>query len=612
MSNIPQFNYNSRSFLEVREELINYVKQYYPDEFTDFTENSLGILFIELMAGVSDMLNYQNDKAFTETQLNYAQQRKSILEIAKNMGLKIPGKRASATVVDFSVTVPAAGDTYSLDYTPVIKTGTQVFGGGRVFEIVDDIDFSSKVSNLGNPNLKIIPNIDANQVVQNYTLTKREVVYNGASKIFKKDIRIDDSKPFLTLVLPDTDILDIEQIIVLTGLNNSTPSIDKFYDDTVRYYEVDWLLQDRIFIEDKSNTTTGSVKAAKWQKISKKFISEYTDKGFLKITFGGGNGDSKLFNNAMNSSGVYNGMDNYLQNTALGEIPPINSQIFIRYRVGGGTSSNVGANILTTTGQVNISVNGPENSINQQVIRSLKTNNPIPAFGGVDEPSIEAIRNMIPYNFSSQDRCVTLNDYIVEIFKMPAKYGSAFRNNVFKEDNKIVVSILGLTSEGKLDNSSTSILMDNIAEYLSQKRMINDYVEVRNGQIFNLVIELDLYIDENIPSNSIALNTINVVGDYFNIINNQMNTDIYLGNLVENINNVNGVLNILSLRIFNKVGNGYSLNEVPQPYISNVTRQIDLINNTLYSASDSLFEIKYPNSDIIIRLKKKNQLNNNL
>lgn len=608
MSNIPQFNYNSRSFLEVREELINYVKQYYPDEFSDFTENSLGILFIELMAGVSDMLNYQNDKAFTETQLNYAQQRKSILEIAKTMGLKIPGKRASATVVDFSITVPAAGDSYSLDYTPIIKTGTQVFGGGRVFEIVDSIDFSSKVSNLGNPNLKIIPNVDANQVVQNYTLTKREVVYNGASKIFKKDIRVDDSKPFLTLILPDTDILDIEQIIVLTGLNNSTPNIDRFYDDTVRYYEVDWLLQDRIFIEDKSNVQVGSVKVAKWQKISKKFITEYTDKGFLKITFGSGNGDSKLFNNAMNSSGVYNGMDNYLQNTALGEIPPINSQIFIRYRVGGGTSSNVGANILTTTGQVNISVNGPENSINQQVIRSLKTNNPIPAFGGVDEPSIEMIRNMISYNFSSQDRCVTLNDYIVTVAKMPAKYGGVFRNTVFKEDNKVVVSVLGLNSEGKLSNDSSSILLTNVTEYLSQKRMINDYIEVRNGQIFNISIELDLYIDENIPSNQIAINVINSVSDYFNIINNQMNTDIYLGTITEIVNNVNGVLNILSLRIFNKVGNGYSLNEVPQPYTNNETREIKLVNNTLYSSPESMFELKYPQKDVILRLKKKNQL----
>ncbi len=608
MANNPNFNYNRRSFLEIRDELINYVKMYYPDSFQDFTENDLGILFLELIAGGADILSYQTDRAFQETQLEFAQMRKSILSIAKNMGLSIPGKRGSVTVVDFSVKVPAKGDSYAPEYLPVIKAGTQVIGGGKVFELLDDVDFSSPVSNFGYPNITVIPNIDANELVQNYTITKREVVYNGSTKVFNKVITPQDYKPFLSIVLPDTDVVSVEQIIVIPGINNPSPSIDQYYNDNFRFYEVDYLIQDRIFTNDTSAVTDSIMKAGTWKKISKKFLREYTDKGFCKLTFGGGNGDANAFADAMNAGGVFNGLDNYVTNTSLGEIPSVNSQMFIRYRVGGGASSNIGSGVITNVGNVNMSVNGPETQINSQVQRSLKVNNPIPALGGADQPSIEMIRNMIAYNFASQNRCVTLNDYTVTIFKMPGKYGVPFRSKVFKKDNKIMVPILGLTPEGKLDNSSTNLLKQNIAEFLSQYRCLNDYVEVNDGQIFNIAYDFELYVDENIPSNEIATNVINTIIKYHDINNSDMGIDIFLGNLLENVNNVIGVINIIDYKVYNKVGNGYSLNEMTQQYVSDDTRQIRLINNSLYSEPDSMFEIKFPAKDIRLFLKKKNQL----
>ncbi len=604
----PNFNYNSRSFLEIRDQLISYVRQYYPDSFQDFTENDLGILFIELIAGGSDILSYQIDRAFQETQLEFAQQRKSILSLAKNMGLNIPGKRGSITVVDFSVRVPAKGDSFSPDYLPVIKAGTQVTGGGKVFEVVEDIDFSSPLSNLGYSNRIIIPNIDANQVVQNYTLTKREVVYNGASKTYNKVVNVNDYKPFMNIILPDSDVISVENIIVLPGINNSTPTIDQFFNPQYRYYEVDYLIQDRIFINDTTVNDDSSLKAGKWQKISKKFIKEYTDKGFCKITFGGGNGDADLFGDAMQKGGVTNGLDNYIENTSLGEIPPVNNQIFIRYRVGGGSSSNLGANVLTSTGNVNMTVNGPEDQINQQVIRSLKVNNPIPALGGADQPSTEQIRNMIAYNFSAQNRCITLNDYIIQTQKMPGKYGIPFRLNAYKKNNKVVIPIIGLAADGKLDNTSTDLLKQNIAEYLSQYRALNDYVEIADGQIFNLAFDIELYIDENVPSNQISFNTINTVINEFDVNKEQMNTNYYLGTLYEAINNVTGVINIISVKVYNKVSNGYSINQMTMPLKSTETRELDLTNNTIYSEYDSMFEIKYPQRDIRLFLKKKSQL----
>jgi hypothetical protein len=605
MATSSAVSYTNKDFLSIRTDLINYVKQYYPDSFTDFTENDLGILFIELIAGLGDSLNYQIDRKYQETQLEFAQQRKSILSLAKNMGLNIPNKRGSVSIVDFTFTIPVKGDTYDTDYLPLLQAGTQVTGSGKVFEIADDVDFSSSLSNMGFPNRFIIPNIDANETVVSYTITKREVVYNGLSKIITKTIRDVDYKPFLKVTLPDNDVISVEQVLVLPGTNNTTPSINDFYTSDYAYNEVDYLLQDRIFI---ANSTGTIPRTGVWKKITKKFITEFTDKGFCQLTFGGGNGDTDLFNSTMASNGVYNGLDGYLQNTGLGEIPGINTQIFIRYSTGGGIASNVGANTLTGLGNVLITLNGPIEETNQRIKKTLKVNNLIPALGGADMPSIEQIRYMVAYNFSSQNRCVTLADYDVQLFKMPSRFGVPFRRAIYKENNKVNISILGIDSNGKLNNESTSLLQENIAEYLSEYRCLNDYVEIKNGKIFNLAYAFEIFVDEKIPSNQITLAAQKVVIDLHDINNNRMNQDIFIGNILEAVNNVTGVINIINYKVYNKVGGQYSLNEIEQPYVDNDTREIELIDNTIYSSFDSMFEIKFPNSDISFSLKKRSNL----
>ena len=605
MASSSAVSYTNKDFLSIRTDLINYVKQYYPDSFSDFTENDLGILFIELIAGLGDSLNYQIDRKYQETQLEFAQQRKSILSLAKNMGLKIPNKRGSVSIVDFTFTIPVKGDTYDSDYLPLLQAGTQVTGSGKVFEIADDVDFSSSLSNMGFPNRFIIPNIDANETVVSYTITKREVVYNGLSKIISKTIRDVDYKPFLKVTLPDNDVIGVEQVLVLPGTNNPTPSVTDFYTSDNTYDEVDYLLQDRVFI---ANSTGTIPRTGVWKKITKKFITEFTDKGFCQLTFGGGNGDTDLFNTTMTTNGVYNGLDGYLQNTGLGEIPGINTQIFIRYSTGGGIASNVGANTLTGLGNVLITLNGPIEETNQRIKKTLKVNNLIPALGGADMPSIEQIRYMVAYNFSAQNRCVTLADYDVQLFKMPSRFGVPFRRAIYKENNKVNISILGIDSNGKLNNESTSLLQENIAEYLSEYRCLNDYVEIKNGKIFNLAYAFEIFIDEKIPSSQITLAAQKVVIDLHDINNTRMNQDIFIGTILEGINNVVGVINVISYKVYNKVGGQYSLNEIEQPYIDNSTREIQLIDNTIYSSFDSMFEIKFPNSDISFSLKKRSNL----
>jgi hypothetical protein len=290
---------------------------------------------------------------------------------------------------------------------------------------------------------------------------------------------------------------------------------------------------------------------------------------------------------------------------SLGVTPTANTTMFIKYRVGGGADTNLGPNVLRSLGNVTIVVNGPNQTINNAVKSSLKVNNAFPALGGKDEPSVEEIRNLVRYNFSAQNRAVTIKDYQSRIALMPGMYGVPFRCGVFEEQNKIKAYVLGLDENSKLSNSSTTTLKENIATYLADYRMLNDYVEITNGRIVNLGFQIDLYVDKKIPQSQIMAQVINAVKTFMDINKYDMGDSIYMSSLIETINNVAGVMNVIDLRVYNKVGEGkYSLNEISQPYIDAATRQIDISQDyTLFGEPTTMFEVKYPEIDIQVRVK---------
>ncbi len=600
-----KINYFARQFADVRGELMNYVRHFYPELYQDFNDASIGMMLIELNAAVSDMLSYHTDKMFTETQIDYAQERRSVMNIARTLGLKIPGRRSSITLVDFSVVVPVFGDTFDIRYAPIIKYGTQVAGAGQTFETLDDIDFSSPFSTGGIPNRLIIPNINANNTIISYTLVKREIVSNGISKIYKKIISDNDAKPFLEIILPDNNIVSIEQVITKDGttfINN--PTTAEFVDNNLKWWEVDSLAEDKVFVEDPNRSTDNSgIKPGKWMSVNRKFVKEYTDTGFCKMTFGSGFSDQQNLQAYTTNQYVLQ-VSNFFNSTALGEIPRPNTTLYVRYRVGGGTAANIGANVINSVGFVDMFVNGPNATNNQAVRQSLRVNNPIPAFGGGDEPTIDEIRWMTKYNFASQNRAVTIKDYISTIFKMPGKFGVPFRMQVSENQNKVEFALLGLNSQGKLDNSSTNTLKENMATWLADYRMINDYVLIKDGKVINLAFDIDLYTDKSFNQAEIINNVINTVKNYFDVNKWQMGQNIYISQLIEQINNVAGVLNITDIKAYNKVGGNYSLNFTRQNYIDNITKQIDLTSDyVLFAEYDTMFEIKNPQTDLRVRVK---------
>ena len=565
------------------------------------------MMLLELNAAVGDMLSFHTDRMFQETQIDFAQERSSILSMARTYGLKVPGKRPSVSIVDFSCVVPTIGDTFDISYAPLIRQGAQVTGAGKVFETSSDIDFTSPFTTGGVPNRLIEPNVDSNGNILSYKLTKREMVVNGITRYYKKVLNVADVRPFFEIILPEQDVLSVSSVIMLDGTNyNGTPTLDQFLNEDLRWYEMDALADDTIFIPNNSAISDNAgVKPGKYKRVVQKFITEYTDNGFIKLIFGGGTQDITSLSEFGVDPTLINKIGDFINNSSLGITPTANRTMFVKYRTGGGAATNLGPNVLTQLGIADITVSGQVPAMNTSVRNSVRVNNPIPALGGKDEASVEELRNLVRYNFSSQNRAVTISDYQTRIALMPGEFGTPFRCGVVEEQNKIKIYTISLDSNGKLSNQSTTTLQNNIATYLSDYRMINDYIEVNNAKVINLSFEIDLVIDKQFTQSQIITEVINKTKSYFDISKWGMGDDIYLGQLIETINNIAGVLNVIEIRVYNKVGGAYySSNQISQPYIDDETRQIDLLGQfKLFGEPNGMFEIKRPDIDIMCRVK---------
>lgn len=598
-----KINYYSRDFRAIRSELITYIKNNYPDYYSDFNDASIGMMLLELNAAIGDMLSFNTDRAFQESKIEYAQERRSLYAIARTYGLKIPSKSPSITICDFSVDIPVKGDSFDLSYCPIIIRGAQVVGGGLIFETVNDIDFSSNYSQSGIPNRKINPNIDNNGVILSYTITKREIVVNGVTKYYKKIITTEDTKPFLEVLLPENDVISVDRIIALDGVNYTRlPTLFEWNDPNNIWHQVESLPEKQVFIPyPQLSTDNDSIMVGKWETVHKRFMTEYTDKGYCVIRFGNGNEDTSYFPDYVSDTDLlFDQLDGKINNLSLGQIPRTNTTMFIKYRTGGGVRTNIGANVLTTVNDITVIVNGTNPQKNALVKASLKVNNPLPALGGKDELSVEELRNLIKYNFSAQNRCITLSDYYNRISLMSGNFGAPYRTAVAKNDNKIEVVICGIDENGKLTNNSTTTLKSNIAEYLSRYRSINDYVLVRDGKIINIGVEVTLYVNKLSDKVEILKSAVQQISNYFST-QNYFGNNIYLANLIESLNNIGDVYNVTQIKFFNKVGGNYSSNQTTMPFVDNTTKEINIsTHQTLFVEYDEIYEIKYPNSDIKI------------
>lgn len=662
-----KISYAQRDFEGIREELLKFSNKYYPEIFDDFNDSSIGSWFIDLVSDVGDNLNYHIDRMYQETNLDSANLKSTVLNMARTNGLKIPGRKASTCEVEISCELPIDSTNIARPdyaYAPILQRTSIVSAGNYNFELTENVNFATQFNESGYSNRKIVPSRDSNGNITGYTVSKSTIAINGNTKVYKKVIYASDLKPFMEFVLPEENVMNIESIIFKeTSDFNNNPSIYEYYIDeeeykisneavmTYRFFECDSLAdqyrfgflaskKDDLVIADIYNphkyvdytetSLSGSTRSTRyyqgaWKPITQKFITEYTDNGYMKVIFGAGNTYLTL-PTGLSTFGEYQA-SKIINNDMLGVLPKEGWTMFILYRVGGGISTNLGPGSINKLTVANVdwnNVSGTDGTKKGSIINSMKVTNISTALAGKDEPSTEEIKYLMKYNTASQNRAVTVNDYKVKLMQMPPVYGAPFRSSVIETNNKIEMSMLGLDGDGKLTSELPQTLVDNVEEYMKHYKNVNDYIEIKSGRIYNLGVAVDVFVDKNYNVPNVITNIIDTITSYFDVSTHDMGEDIFVGDLEKEITLLDGVISLIGFKTYSITGGTYSTDINPLPtvvegevcdvstdstFVPNdknaEAKQINLneIDRVLYSDYNSMYEIKFPESDIRVRVK---------
>ena len=601
-----RISYTVRDFAAIRQELIDYTRKYYPDLINNFNDASIFSVFLDLNAAVTDNLHYHIDRSIQETVLEFAQQRSSLYNIARTYGLKIPGNRPSVAVCDITINVPVGGDRPNVNYMGTIKAGSQFIGAGQTFENLTDIVFSSQFNSSGQPNQKVIPVLDGNNRVISYNITKREFLVNGITKVFKRVITSADAVPFFNLFLPERNVLNVTSIIQKDGINyENIPPYSDFISPNGRWYEVPALAESRVFIPYAGKTASQGITPGIYIDTNNRFITEFTPENFMKITFGGANSTADDQLALFAQTGVLPRLNDYQNNVNLGLIPTPNTTLFIQYRVGGGLESNLGVNVINTVGNITMVFDGATNPSEQSaVISSVQITNVSAAVGGANPPSIEEVRNLTTYNFSAQNRAVTIGDYYALINKMPGIYGVPAKVGVLELNNQIYIAILSQDSSGKMTQQVPQVLKDNIRTYLDDFRMTNDSLTVQVGKVIDLRFEISVTLEKSTNQSAVIADIIDTVSSYMTPLNREMGQNVIVSEIRRIVQELRGVVSVSDIKVFNMVGGKYSSSQTAQQYSDQTTKEIKLIDDTVFAQPTEFYQIRYDNTDVGVRVKQ--------
>jgi hypothetical protein len=603
--------YLNRDFSDFRNRLIEFSKTYFPNTYNDFSPASPGMMIIEQSSYVGDVLSFYLDNQFQENFIQFAQQINNVYELSYMFGYKPKTTGVAQATVDFYQQLPAknVGGTIvpDYDYALTINENTIISsaaGGNTPFLLQDKIDFSFSSSQ--DPTEISVYQISGDSP-QYYLLKKSRKTIS--SQINSQTFTFTTPGNFTTIEINSSNIVKILDII------DSDGNV---------WYEVDHLGQEMIYkkikntnVNDPNNVLdSGEVPyLLSLEKIQRRFSTRFTSAGTLQIQFGSGTAIDNDEDIIPNPNNVGLGLltqqskltsayspTNFLYTDTYG-IAPSNTTLTVRYLTGGGVTSNVDANTLTTLNTTNINFNqiNLNSTTANYIFGSLSSNNPEAASGGRAGDTVEEIRQNTLALVSSQKRSVTADDYLVRALSMPSEYGAiskAFIEQPKLTDNQVstieTLNLYCLTQNAQRHFSQPSnTIKQNLRTYLSQNRIIGDNIEIRDAFIINIVVNFEIIVLPEYNNNEVLLRCINLLIDYFSRDKWQLNQPILLRDIYINLDRIRGVQTVKNVKITNKAGTtiGYSQYSYD---IDGATQ-----NQVIYPSLDpSIFEVKFPQTDI--------------
>jgi hypothetical protein len=609
--------YLNKDFGQFRANLVEFAKNYFPNTYNDFNESSPGMMFMEMASYVGDVLSYYTDNQLKESMLSVAGDRANIMALASNIGYRTKNRIPATVDIDVFQLLPAKSSTEGKvpdwDYALTLKEGMLVRAEDTQVEFRTSALINFSVSSSLDPtDVSVYQVSDVDNTPEFYLLKKKVKAISGT--VVTREFTFNEAKRF------DKILLDTDQAIEVISIKDS---------DNNEWLEVPYLAQETVF-EAIANSVQNDPELSQYtdvpyllklKKTSRRFVTRFRADKKLEIQFGPGvsdQSDEEIIPNPNNVGFALNGLQtqfdqpvdpsNFMYTKTYG-LAPSNTTLTVQYTIGGGVQSNVAAyqlkNIVGI--QYDIDSQSLDKTLLDRIKSSVACTNPAPATGGKSEETIEEIRQNATANFAAQQRAVTNLDYVIRAYSMPPRFGSVAKAFVIQDQqinpdngqemipNPLALNLytLGYDGNGAFTQLNPAVL-ENLKTYLNTYRIMTDAVNIKTAFVINVGLKFEIVTLPEYNSNEVLLKCINKLKTLFDKNIWQINQPIVLSKLYTELDRVEGVQSVPSISFVN-------LYDTTQGYSGNV---YDIAAATkagvIYPSIDpSIFEIKYPNKDIV-------------
>lgn len=444
------FNYAARDYDTIKTDLLARAGRVLP-EWTDRDPSDFGMLMVDLWAMMGDVMHYYADNAASESFLETATQRESVLAIASLLDYR-PVGRASATG-----TVKVVNESLSA-YIVYKDTEFVAIHNASTFTLYAKDTMT--VPAQGSLNLPV----GEGDLVEDEVLTDSSV--GGPGQKYK----LSDAN-----AAPSTIRIDVYE----DGVN------------AVAYY----------YVPSLGAASPGA----------RVFTYNLSADGYVEVNFG-----------------------NFIN----GLVPPIGATVTATYASCSGVLGNLPANSA-----VGFSVAPASPGV------SLDSTTPSTATsGGMDAESITSMKTSIPSRISTQERCVTYNDFVATALTLPgvAKATMLFTQGSGTADNTATMYI----QENRTDFLTTAVGpqavdtdLRSLVESTIQSRALLGVVVDTAATITWQPIDLaaTVYVNRRAVSNTVSNDVTSALNELFAFDNVKFGQLLHLGQVHRVVLNVPGV-----------------------------------------------------------------------
>jgi hypothetical protein len=286
-----------------------------------------------------------------------------------------------------------------------------------------------------------------------------------------------------------------------------------------------------------------------------------------------------------------------LKNDKFGVVPPA-GDLVITYRRNNESAINIPINSVNSITDAILSFpNSDDVSSSDRTFaeNSLDVENEEAILGDSNSLTPEEIRIRALNSFSSQNRAVTQQDYVSLAYRMPAKFGSIKRANIVQDKDSfkrnLNLYVLSQGVDGFL-TTTTSTTKQNLKTWISQYKMINDTIDILDGQIVNYNIEykvlgaLDYNQTEVLEQCNSAIRDLYTTKSLFGV-------PFYISDIYKALNDLDSVVDTQDVKINQKFGSNYGT------YSFDIEAATTDDERYIVIPENVVMELKFPDENII-------------